>query len=104
MFPSFYASLVRRRPGISAILGCLVFVWLAAAIQRGNIKQSLAYLAAVAISVVAIDAMSHLRQLSPKPLPVRDPRLESMVLIVFGLIALAWLTSRFVFNYRPEAG
>jgi membrane protease YdiL (CAAX protease family) len=104
LLPVFYASLVRKHSGIFAILGCIVFVLLAAAIWRGNIKQSLAYLAAVAISVVAIDGMSHLRQSSPKPLPVRDPRLESMVLIVLGLIALAWLTSRFVFDYRPEAG
>jgi membrane protease YdiL (CAAX protease family) len=104
MLPVFYVRLVRKHSGISAILGCIVFVLLAASIRRANTKQSLAYLAAVAISVVAIDVMSHIWQASPKPFPVRDSRLESLVLIVFGLIAFAWLTSRFVFNYRPEAG
>ncbi len=104
MLPVFYAGLVRKHSGISAILGCIVIVLLAASIRRGNMKQVLAYLAAVVISVVAIDAVSRVRQASPKPFPVRNPRLESLALIVFGLIALAWLTSRFVFNYRPEAG
>jgi hypothetical protein len=104
MLPVFYVRLVRKHSGISAILGCIVFVLLAASIRRANTEQSLAYLAAVAISVVAIDVMSHIWQASPKPFPVRDSRLESLVLIVFGLIAFAWLTSRFVFNYRPEAG
>jgi membrane protease YdiL (CAAX protease family) len=79
-------------------------VLLAASIRRGGTKQSLAYLAAVAIGVVAIDATLLALRASPKPIPVRNPRLESLVLIVFGLIALGWLTSRFVFNYRPEAG
>lgn len=104
MTPAFYVALVRKHPGISAILGCIVFVMLAASIRRADIKRTLAYLAAVAISVVVIDVLSHVRQAGPKPLPVRDSRFESLVLIVFGLIALAWLTSRFVFNYRPETG
>jgi membrane protease YdiL (CAAX protease family) len=104
MLAIFYAGLVRKHSGISAILGCIVIVLLAASIRRANTKQSLAYLAAVAISVVAIDVVSRARQPSPKPFPVRNARFESLVLVVFGLIALAWLTSRFVFNYRPEAG
>jgi hypothetical protein len=104
MLPVFYAGQVREHRAISAILGCIVVVLLAASIRHGNNTQSLVYLAAVAISVVAIDAMAFARQASSTPVPVRDPRLESLVLIGFGLIALAWLTSRFVFNYRPESG
>jgi membrane protease YdiL (CAAX protease family) len=100
----FYAGQVRKHRTISAMLGCVVVVVLAASIRQGNSRQSLAYLAAVAISVAAIDAMSFARDSKLAAIPVRDPRLESVVLIGFGLIALAWLTSRFVFNYRPESG
>jgi membrane protease YdiL (CAAX protease family) len=104
MLPVFYVGKVRMHRTISAMLGCIVVVLLAASIRHGNTRQCLVYLAAVAISVVAIDAMSFARQASSAPIPVRDPRLESLVLVGFGLIALAWLTGRFVFNFRPESG
>jgi membrane protease YdiL (CAAX protease family) len=104
MLPHFYIGLARKHPNISVILGCIAAVLLAASIRHNNAKHFFAYLAALAISVVAIDSMSLTPQARPNPLPVRDPRLESLALIVFGLIALIWLTSRFVFNYRPPAG
>ena len=100
----FYAGLARRHPTVSAIFGCIVVVLLAASIAGGYTRQTLVYLVALAISVVAIDAMSSARPISPRPIPVRDPRLESLVLIVCGLTALVWLAGRFGFNYRPEAG
>jgi membrane protease YdiL (CAAX protease family) len=103
MLPVFYAGQVRMHRTISSILGCIVVVLLAASSRHGNTRQCLVYLVAVAISVVAIDAMSSARQASSAPIPVRDPRLESLVLVGCGLIALAWLTSRFVFNFRPES-
>jgi membrane protease YdiL (CAAX protease family) len=86
------------------MLACIVVVLLAASIRHGNTRQCLVYLAAVAISVVAIDAISFARQASSTPVSVRDPRLESLMLVGFGLIALAWLTSRFILNFRPESG
>ena len=104
MLLAFYAGQVREHRAISAILGCIVVVLLAASIRHGNTRQSLVYLAAVAMSVMAIDAMSFAQQARPMPIPVRDPRLESLVLIAFWVIALAWLTGRFVFDYRPASG
>jgi len=101
MLPGFYAGLVRNHPFISAILGCIVVAVLGASIPHGNAKQSLAYLTAVTLSVVVIDVMCLRGQARPAQIPVRDSGLESLVLIVCWVTALAFLTCRFVFNYRP---
>jgi membrane protease YdiL (CAAX protease family) len=52
MLPVFYAGQVRMHRTISAMLGCIVVVLLAASTRHGNTSQCLVYLAAVAISVV----------------------------------------------------
>lgn len=98
-----FPSDMRKHGPIVAILVSNAVVLLVAAIWHGKTLQALAYLAAVAISVVAIDAMSF-RQPKRPPIPVRDPRLESMALIGFGLIAVGWLFCRFVLDYRPPPG
>jgi membrane protease YdiL (CAAX protease family) len=103
MLPRFYAGLLRKHPAISATLGCIFVVLLAASIVRGNAKQFLAYLTAVVLSVVVIDIMCLRRQTIPEPIPVRDSGFESLVLIACWVTALVWLGGRFVFNYRPAA-
>jgi membrane protease YdiL (CAAX protease family) len=100
---SFYTEAIREHWAIAGILGCSIIVVLASAIWHGHTTQALAYLAAVAISAVVIDAMSFTRKKPPEA-PVRAPRGESLALIGFWLIALAWLAGRFVFNNLPASG
>jgi hypothetical protein len=99
----FYIDQIRDHRIISGILGINVIAVLAAAIWHGRTRQALAYLAAVAISVVVIDAVS-LSRGKPPEVPVRGPRLEFLALIGFWVTALAWLAGRFVFNYQPRPG
>jgi len=103
MISSFFASDIRKHGRIVAILGSNVAVLLVAAVWHGKAVQALAYLAAVAVSVLAIDAIS-LRQPKRRAIPVRNPRFESMAIIGFGLIAGGWLFCRFVLDYRPPSG
>ena len=100
----FFSGRARQHGVIAAIIGCNVAVLLAAAIRHGKTTQALAYLSAVAISIVAIDGLSSRRRKTSPPIPVRDPRLESLVLIGSALIAFAWLISRLVLNYQPQSG
>src|SRR5579884_4167747 len=102
MLPALYLGLLRKHSGICVALGCIVLTVLAASTRHANTRQAVAYLGAVAISVVTIDAICRLRHEKPKHVPVRNAQLESLVLVAFGVIALAWLTSRFVFDYQPS--
>jgi membrane protease YdiL (CAAX protease family) len=104
MLRSFYLEQLREHWAIAGILGCNVIVVLASAISRGQTRQALAYLAAVAISFVVIDALSFAQGAKAPLIPVRNPRFESLALIGFWVIALAWLAGRFVFNNLPGQG
>jgi membrane protease YdiL (CAAX protease family) len=99
----FYATLVRRHAVMCAALACVAIFVLAASTVRGHAGQAVGYLAAVGLGVVSIDGVCGWGQARARPIPVRDPRLESLMLMMCWVIAIAWLTGRFVFNYRPAS-
>lgn len=100
----FYANLVRRHSTVSGVLAAVAMTILAAAIARGHVGQAVAYLSAVSVGVIAIDVVSLLdRQARTRTTPVRHPPLESLMLFACWAIAIAWLTGRFVFDYRPAS-
>jgi membrane protease YdiL (CAAX protease family) len=72
---------------------------LATGVARGRELQAIAYLLAIALSVLAIDAVLLRRPVAVKPLPIRHARAELFIAFLSFLVALAWLCSRFVAAY-----
>jgi hypothetical protein len=68
---------------------------LAASFARGKGLLAIVYLAAIALSVLAVDTVLLLRPVSVKSMPVRHPRAELLAVFLSFVIASAWLFSRF---------
>lgn len=93
-----------RHPVVTAAVAAIVVVIVWTAELESNVGRAVAYLAVIALSVGAIDLV--LDRSGGRPVPsirVRGLGLETTVLAVSFLGGLVWLTSRFVWNYRPES-
>jgi membrane protease YdiL (CAAX protease family) len=98
-----YSGIAARHPVIAIALALLAIFILAAAIANGRTLQAIAYLAAIALSVAAIDVILLKRPIPAKPTPVRHPQAELLIAFILFVVAFAWLWSHFVSNYTIPA-
>jgi membrane protease YdiL (CAAX protease family) len=89
-----YKGLIQRHRVVTALVAIALAVVLSEAFWFGKLPQHLAYLAALALSVVIVDLL-YLRRCAA-PLPVRRPRLELAVAAACLTLSFGWL----YFNFR----
>jgi membrane protease YdiL (CAAX protease family) len=88
-----YLDLIHRHRVIAALLVITSAAVVGQAFWFGKLPQRLAYLAAIAFSVLVLDLLYGRHR--PSPLPVRRPGLELTVAAICLLIVFSWLYVHF---------
>jgi len=87
---------------VSGLLVILAAVILIRGVLEGSFGRAAIYFLAIGLSVVLVDSVLAWTVLRSPQIPVRNPRFEFAVTAVIGAGALAWLWTRFVWNYQPQ--
>src|SRR3954449_10154156 len=100
--PAYLANL-RRHPGCAAFLLTLTIALAADGLRRNTLGRTIVYCVAVALSVLAIDAVLSQWPVNGRPVPVRCPRLETAVAAITMVAGFGSLAALFIGQYRPSS-
>jgi hypothetical protein len=100
--PAYLAKL-RRHPGCAAFLLTLTIALAADALRRNMLGRTIVYCVAVALSVLAIDAVLSQWPVNVQPIPVRSPLLETAVAAIIIAVGFGCLSALFIAQYRPSS-
>ena len=94
----------RRHPVVAGVIAGLIVAILVTAYVHRDVGRAVLYLIVLAVSVGLVDVVLARWPVRERPIAVRGPGLELVVLAVCFVLGLLWLCSRFVFGYRPGPG
>jgi membrane protease YdiL (CAAX protease family) len=100
--PSLGAA--RRHPVVASVIAGLVVTILVNAHFQAELGRAVLYLVVLVVSVGLVDVVLDRWPARERPVPIRGPRLEFVVLAVSFVTGLFWLYARFVRGYRPAPG
>src|SRR3954468_1593734 len=100
--PAYLAKL-RRHPGCAAFLLTLTIALAADGLRRNTLGRTIVYCVAVALSVLAIDAVLSQWPVNVQPIPVRSPLLETAVAAIIMVAGFGCLSALFIAQYRPSS-
>jgi len=103
IFQNARASITRHPLVFGLLVGIAVVVLVNSVVQH-HASRGVCYLVAVALSFLLIEIVMVRRRMSPRPVLVRNVRLELLMLGISFAAGFSWLYARFVWEYRPPPG